>query len=115
MYGAVTNDQLEAARLLISLGSDVNHKAKSSGRTPLHIAAMKGYISIAELLLGYGAQLDAKDNEGHTEEEIAIEHEEMEMAVYLQNYNNLTKPARNGEGEEEQDRNEIVKEENTEK
>ena len=34
------------------------------GRTPLHLAAYKGQVKVAELLLSKGAALDAKDDDG---------------------------------------------------
>jgi uncharacterized protein len=56
---------LEAVKLCVELGMDVNAK-NSMGLTPLMGAANRGSDSIIEYLVSKGAKLDAKDNVGRT-------------------------------------------------
>lgn len=67
-YGQVGNDHmnhsqtceaLEAVKLTLRLGADVNG-ANNGGFTPLHRAAVRGADSIVELLVSRGARLDEK-------------------------------------------------------
>lgn len=47
------------------MGLDVNHRSMNYGRTPLHEAAIynetENFLKIAELLLGNGAKINARD------------------------------------------------------
>ena len=56
---------LEAVKLCVELGMDVNAK-NSMGLTPLMGAANRGSDSIIEYLVSKSAKLDAKDNVGRT-------------------------------------------------
>jgi ankyrin len=56
---------LEAVRLALDLGADVN-AANDAGDTALHGAASKGYNAIVELLADKGARLDVKNKRGRT-------------------------------------------------
>ena len=56
---------LEAVRLCIENGSDVN-AANSKGFTALHGAAYRGLDDVVALLVQKGARMDAKDSEGRT-------------------------------------------------
>lgn len=56
---------LEAVKLLMDLGSDVN-AANSAGNTALHAAAMAGFDTVAQFLVDRGARLDAKNKNGET-------------------------------------------------
>jgi len=56
---------LEAVRLCIELGMDVN-AANSMGITAVMGAANRGSNDIIELLVAHGARLDVSDNEGRT-------------------------------------------------
>ena len=56
---------LEAARLTIELGVDVN-AANQSGDTPLHDAARLGYNTIIQLLADQGADVNAKNKREQT-------------------------------------------------
>jgi len=53
-------ENLEAVRLCLELGIDVN-TADGDGRTALHGAAHKGRNDVVQLLVDHGARLDAKD------------------------------------------------------
>lgn len=56
---------LEAVRLCVELGQDVN-AVNSMGLTAVHGAANRGSDDILELLVSEGARLDVADNEGRT-------------------------------------------------
>ncbi len=56
---------LEAVKLCLSLGNDVN-AVNSMGLTAVHGAANRGSDAILEYLVSHGARLDVKDKEGRT-------------------------------------------------
>jgi ankyrin repeat protein len=56
---------LEAARLALMLGDDIN-AANTGGRTALHGAAGIGANGLIQFLVEKGANLNAKDRRGHT-------------------------------------------------
>jgi uncharacterized protein len=56
---------LDAAKIAISVGADVN-AVNESGDTALHGAASEGYRDIVQLLVDKGAKLDAKNKKGQT-------------------------------------------------
>ncbi|WP_254509131.1 ankyrin repeat domain-containing protein [Anatilimnocola floriformis] len=60
-----------SVKVLIELGCDVN--AKSTNGTPLHIAAERGNIDAAKLLLKAGAKIDVKNDYGDTPLEHALQ------------------------------------------
>jgi len=62
---------LEAARLAVQLGGDVN-ASKEDGRTALHVAALLGWNDMIRFLAEQGANLDAKDMYGETPLSIAL-------------------------------------------
>ena len=53
-------DTLEAVKLLLDLGLDVNAQA-DTGRTALHGAAHKGSTQVVQVLADHGAKLDIRD------------------------------------------------------
>lgn len=63
----VTNDTAaQIVEKLLDKGADVNAKDLRHGRSPLHLAADHGRRNAAELLIAAGADVSAKDKEGHT-------------------------------------------------
>ena len=54
-------DNLEAVKMCLDLGIDVNTR-DGDGRTALHGAAHKGRNAVVQLLVDRGAKLDARDN-----------------------------------------------------
>ena len=48
---------MDIAEFLLGAGADVH--ARSLGQTSLHIAAGKGYLELAQLLLDHGADINA--------------------------------------------------------
>ena len=58
---AAIDGNIEAVKLLIANGTDVNARDKD-GETPLHKASSRGEKEIIELLIAKGADVNAKDN-----------------------------------------------------
>ena len=63
---------VEAARLAVALGGDVNEAKKEDGRTAMHAAAYLGWNEMIQFLVEKGAQLDPKDMYGQTPMTIAL-------------------------------------------
>jgi ankyrin repeat protein len=59
------HEALEAVKLCVELGNDVNAK-NLAAETPLHGAAFRGVNAIVEYLVAKGARLDARDVRGWT-------------------------------------------------
>jgi ankyrin repeat protein len=59
-YEWSAKDTLEAVKLLLDLGLDVNAQA-DTGRVALHGAAHKGRSDVVQLLVDHGARLDVRD------------------------------------------------------
>ncbi len=65
--GTGNEDEGRAAlELLIAHGGNVNQVTGVGGMTPLHMAARRGTVAIAEALLKAGAKIDAQDSNGET-------------------------------------------------
>jgi ankyrin repeat protein len=57
----ITSGDIEAVKLFIAQGGDVNAQSEGSLTTPLHCAAMKGQKDIVKMLLAVeGIHVDAK-------------------------------------------------------
>ncbi|HSK70508.1 MAG TPA: ankyrin repeat domain-containing protein [Pyrinomonadaceae bacterium] len=64
---AVINADAEEVRNLIYKGEDVNGKEKdSNAKTPLFLAIENGNVEIAEILLSFGAKVNARDKSKQT-------------------------------------------------
>ncbi|MCK9453587.1 MAG: ankyrin repeat domain-containing protein [Sulfurimonas sp.] len=61
---AITYNNIEMVKYLISKGIDVNSTTRRSRFTPLMAAACYGRLEIAKLLLAHGADRDAVDAKG---------------------------------------------------
>jgi len=73
---------LEILKLLIDKGSDVT-ASDDGGRTPLHLALMKGHEVVARLLIDKGADVTAADKAGWTPLDRASEKGHMGLAQLL--------------------------------
>jgi ankyrin repeat protein len=62
LHAAAYDGEVDAIKLLISIGADINAK-EINGRTPLHLAANNGQLDAIETLVRNGADIEAKD--GH--------------------------------------------------
>jgi len=78
LHAALFGKRLEAARLLIELGADVNVRRGGenwprSGWTALHYAAGYGFIDLIQPLVDHDAELNTKDNDGKTPLRVAVD------------------------------------------
>jgi ankyrin repeat protein len=64
-YSRSDQEYLDAARLCLERGNDVN-AVNSQGFTAMHGAANRGFDAMITLLAGHGAKLDVKDKQGRT-------------------------------------------------
>jgi ankyrin repeat protein len=64
------DEVLEAVKLCVDLGSDVN-AVNLAGETPMHGAAFRGVNAVVEYLVSKGAKLDVRDTRGWTPYTIA--------------------------------------------
>lgn len=55
---AVENNRAKVAKLLCEAGASTSVACPADGYTPLHIAAKKGFVECAEVLLQHGAPID---------------------------------------------------------
>ncbi|PKA55697.1 Serine/threonine-protein kinase CTR1 [Apostasia shenzhenica] len=70
---------------LIGAGVDVNF-CDIDGRTALHVASCQGSLSVVDLLLRSGAQVDSKDRWGSTPLVDAIHHHKHQVIKLLEKY-----------------------------
>lgn len=67
LHLAVASGQLEAARLLLKHGADIEARAADEyGGTPLHWAAFVGRLDAVQFLIKKGAKIEAADRKGGT-------------------------------------------------
>ena len=64
-YSRSEEEYLEAAKLCLDKGADVNAVNKQ-GFTAMHGAANRGFDKMVQLLADHGAKLDVKDSQGRT-------------------------------------------------
>lgn len=70
-------------RALVHAGADVNAHDGVKHCTPLHMAARRGNLEIAEALLGCGAKLEARDSVGDTPLRRAVNCNKVALASLL--------------------------------
>ena len=79
LKNAITNEELEAARLLIEKGADVN-----LGQPLSEAATRTGFVSVARLLVRKGADMNARQSStGKTALHYAVEYGQPEIAELL--------------------------------
>ncbi|XXG97511.1 hypothetical protein Hte_003816 [Hypoxylon texense] len=71
LHGAVWRNQVPAAKLLLEAGADIN-KVDDNLMPPLHLAAVKGYWELVELLSRFGADTEMRDHRGRKPREIEV-------------------------------------------
>ena len=82
--GCAADTGPEIVRMLVSAGADVNHCGGVTRATPLHMAARRGYVEIAQQLLDLGASPAARDYKGCTPLQRAINCRKPEVVRLLQ-------------------------------
>ena len=77
------SNAVDAARLLIEHGADIEAKIYLRGMRPLYVVAQHNYLDIARLLIEHGADVEAKDNTGTSALHNAVEHGASDVARLL--------------------------------
>jgi len=77
----------EVVRALVRAGADVNACDGAKRCTPLHMAARRGNVEIAEALLDCGANIDARDRGGDTPLRRALNCRKPAIASFLRAHN----------------------------
>lgn len=76
---------LETIKVLLDSAKDLANYGSIEGFTPLHIACGQGRVDLIQLLIEYGAEIDAKDFDGDTPLHIAVIEEQpdaIETLIY---------------------------------
>lgn len=81
LHEAVTCEKIEIVQLLLENKTQI--KANTDGWTPLHLATNRNYVEITELLLQYGADVHAKNNDGDTPAHLAAAENENASTLNL--------------------------------
>jgi serine/threonine protein kinase len=66
LYSVAEKGDVEAVKILLAFGADVNVKDQNNGRTPMSYAAGNGHSDVVKLLLQAGAEVDLPDEDGRT-------------------------------------------------
>ncbi|XP_075976764.1 uncharacterized protein LOC142976995 isoform X2 [Anticarsia gemmatalis] len=86
LYLACKNKcSLKTVKALLVSAPDIVHYCSTEGVTPLHIASSQGNVELIQLLLKYGAPIDAQDFDGDTplhETILSHRHEAMVTLLY---------------------------------
>jgi len=82
---AVKRAKSERVRTLLAEGADVN-KRYGRNRTLLHVAAERGFVSVAELLVLNGADMNAQDSNGDTPLHVAVTNARQAMVRFLMEF-----------------------------
>lgn len=82
LAAAVLTRQIEAAKLLIAHGADVNTR-QAGGFAPLQEAALLGDRELIDLLLASGAEINARANDGRNAVSEAERGKHPQIAAYL--------------------------------
>jgi ankyrin repeat protein len=80
LYRASTGD---VARVLLVAGATANVASGPTRGTPLHQAARRGYVSVAQALLEHGATIDARDAKEQTPLRRAVNCWQLQIARLL--------------------------------
>lgn len=86
LHCAAWNGHVETVRFLLDAGADINDHNQNShwGTTPLHAAAHGNQRAVAELLIGRGADLQAKNLHGPTPLQETAVHNARSVARLLE-------------------------------
>ncbi len=82
-FKAILSGNSTAVRTLVKFSPKLVHTKDAQGRHPIHLATSKNKISILELLLSAGANIDAKDDKGNTCLHYAISDNRFEVFEFL--------------------------------
>ncbi|XP_078603313.1 uncharacterized protein LOC144877285 [Branchiostoma floridae x Branchiostoma japonicum] len=81
LFNATRDGHVDVVRLLLREGASVVQRFGSLA--PLHVAALKGYTEIVDLLVQHGATVDIQDHWDYTPLMYAFEYQEVDTARRL--------------------------------
>jgi hypothetical protein len=79
-YAALYYDDVDVPQFLLQQGIDIDKADHPNSNTALHFAAINGHINVLSLLLSHGANLYAKNSDGHLPIDLA-KTEEIKQAI----------------------------------
>ncbi len=85
LHWAAYLDNLDAAKLLVHYGGDID-AVEADGKTPLHWAGFEGNAEMVQLLLRVGANYELLDNAKQTACHLAIINQHVDVARLFPNY-----------------------------
>ena len=83
MQGLTLEGAASVIRALVKAGADVNAGDGVKRCTALHMAARRGNVAVAEVLLDCGAALEARDSAGDTPLRRSVNCNKVEVAALL--------------------------------
>jgi len=84
IHDATTNGDVDTVKRLLAQNPNlISSRDEKYGQSPLHVAAFNGNKAIVELLLGKGADVNAKANNGATPLHLAAVRGSVEVATLL--------------------------------
>eukprot|EP01114_Cavostelium_apophysatum_P009541 TRINITY_DN2269_c0_g1_i1.p1 TRINITY_DN2269_c0_g1~~TRINITY_DN2269_c0_g1_i1.p1 ORF type:complete len:1220 (+),score=341.95 TRINITY_DN2269_c0_g1_i1:204-3863(+) len=86
LWTSIMRNSVLEVNYWIAQGADVNWNHHKENKAALHLAALKSSVHIALLLILNGADLQAKDAEGHSATWFAEKGHRMEMINFLSKY-----------------------------
>ena len=98
LHDATRTGDIEVVKQHIAAGTGVNAKTALDKRTPLLLAAWYGHKEIVELLIAEGADVNAKNDEGKTPLDMAIDRKRTETADLLRKHGGKTGEELKAEG-----------------
>jgi truncated hemoglobin YjbI len=78
-----SDDGGDVVRALVQAGANVNTQSGVKRCTALHMAARRGNVAVAQALLEYGANIEARDSMGETPLRRAVNCGKTEVAAFL--------------------------------
>lgn len=80
--GSFEHKELAKVKRLLAQGMDVNAKGPG-GNILLHFASQTGYLHVAALLIGMGADVDTRNDSGRTPLQVARQHHNTDIALLI--------------------------------
>ena len=82
---SASEDCAEVVEYLCKQREDLVDEIESSGRTALHLACRNGCTSVVNILMGHGADVSRKDNDGLTPIQVACTYGHVEIVSHFVN------------------------------
>lgn len=82
-FKAILSGDSTAVRTLVKFSPKLVHTKDAQGRHPIHLATSKNKVSVLELLLSAGANIDARDDKGNTCLHYAISDNHFDLFEFL--------------------------------